>query len=376
MIYYASDRKKSSTIVMLLLIPFSIMFYNYQEVKSYYLGWSTNGFNNVRNKFMSISKEHNITRPTISNPDLGVMTWYKQLNDIDLGMLGSPIMAKLKDGLMMTEYYLNYGLPDLIEAHGYWINRYCISIFTQEKFNKLYSQVNTKYDMKEVCSSKKSPPMIYWIRNDIIKSANTNERILLDDLQNKLSTERIVNEITQCKASKNNCAYIARTTYKFIDELRESNQFDTIYNLFTSEIDKALLRGWKDGQAHEVIVNSVQEKIFSIPKGEATVKAEWNLYLNSHQLTYVKSPCSKEDTLDTFYLHVFPKYLKDNPQGQSFKNMDFHFDGIIKDNQCIIKKVLPIYEIKFINTGQYSVVYDKNKKRSFINHWKSHIDVK
>lgn len=261
MVFYASNTKKGATIVVFLLIPFSIIFYNYQEVKSYYLGWSTNGFNSVRNKFIKIAEENNIKRPTISNPDLGVMTWHKQLNDVDLGMLGSPIMAKLKNGPMMTEYYLNYGLPDLIEAHGYWVRRYCNSIFTQEEFYTLYSQVGTQYDMKKVCSNKKNHPKIYWIRNDIVKNSSSYERKLLNDLQNNLSIERIQKELNTCKSSNSNCSYIARTVYKFIPELREANKFDRVYVLFIKEADKALLRGWKDGQAHEVIIEAVKNKI-------------------------------------------------------------------------------------------------------------------
>lgn len=373
---YASINKKGSIILLLLLMPFSIMFYNYQNIKPYYLGWSTNGFNSVRHKFMDIADKNNIKRPTISNPDLGVMTWYKQLNDIDLGMLGSPIMAKLKNGPMMTEYYLNYGLPDLIEAHGVWVRRYCNSIFTQKKFSRLYTQINTKYNMKKIC--KKSPPMIFWIRKDVMKGSNSNERILLNDLQNNLSVSRIKHEISLCKSSGKGCRYIARTVYKFIPELRKKGLFNNVYNLFKNPTDKALLRGWEDGQAHKVIIDAVQDKLFHIPEKAPDVNATWNLYLEGKALTYVKTPCAKKDTLDTFYLHIYPvdTSLKLNDGDGTFENMDFHFNGLIKNGTCIAVKHLPYFKIRNIRTGQYSVIYKKGKIKSFINHWRASVDVK
>ncbi len=375
MIIYASKTKKPTIAVFVMLLPFIVLFYNYQNIKAYYLGWSTNGFNNVRTKFMKIAKENNIKRPTISNPDLGVMTWYKELNDIDLGMLGSPIMAKLKNGPMMTEYYLNYGLPDMIEAHGGWLGRYCNSLFTQEKFTSLYSQVGSQHDMKKICSQKKRP-MIFWIRNDIKKESNSSERKLLDMLQKDLNVKIISNELDTCRLNNDDCSYISRTVYKFIPELRVKDIFNATYNLFDNEIDKALLRGWKDGQAHEIIIDKVQDDLFHIPNTKPTVKAEWNIYLNKKKLTYVKSPCSKKDTKHRFYLHVIPIDKSVLSKGRAFLNMDFRFNGLIKDDTCISVRELPAFKIKQINTGQYSVIYDKNKKRSFINHWKTSIHVK
>jgi hypothetical protein len=187
------------------------------------------------------------------------MTWYKQLNVVDLGEIGSPIMAKLDNGPMMTKYFLNYALPDIIEAHGYFLEKFCSSIFTQEKFKQLYSAVGRRYDMNSVCSGKElNIAIAYWIRNDIKMDSKSSERIFLDDLQKYLEEPRIKNEIESCEFKAEDCSYIARTIYKFIPELRESNQFDSVYSLFSSETDKALLRGWKDGQAHEVIISAVK----------------------------------------------------------------------------------------------------------------------
>jgi len=222
--------------------------------------YSTTYFHKTHNKLINIAKDNNIDRPTVSSPDLGVVTWYKKLNIIDLGKLGSPIMAKLHNERMMTEYYLKYALPDIIGAHGSWIQQYCDAIFTKENFTKLYSQVDSQFDMTSICSSGRYP-MIYWIRNDIMKNSSSFERKLLNNLQDNLSVKQIKNEISACCSTDFDCSYIARTVYKFIPELRKTDKFEKVYKLFNSETDKALLRGWKDGQAHRVIMDAVKNRI-------------------------------------------------------------------------------------------------------------------
>ena len=261
-LYFFIDSKKLFYIYLLsCALPIIFLVYSDMEIKPHYLGWSTKGFNQVRNQFNKIAAEHHIYRATVSNPDLGVMSWYKQFNVIDLGVLGSPIMAKLENGPEITEYYLNYGLPDIIEAHGVWIKGYCNSIFTQKKFQELYQVVGPKYDISAICEDQAKPPRIYWVRKDITNNSISTERILLNDLQTHLSIERIATEVNHCGYDTHSCSYIARTVYKFIPELRQQKLFDSVLTLFKSDTDRALLEGWRDPQAHQVIIQAVKKNI-------------------------------------------------------------------------------------------------------------------
>lgn len=136
----------------------AVLFYNILETAPYYLGWRTLEFDRIRLQFQEIAQAHDIRRPTISNPDLGVMTWHKQFNVIDLGMLGTPEMAKLghRPDLALGEWFLEYGLPDIIESHENWTKRYCKSIFLTDKFNELYAGMgNNHKHPKELCSTTK-----------------------------------------------------------------------------------------------------------------------------------------------------------------------------------------------------------------------------
>jgi hypothetical protein len=231
--------------------------------------------------------------------------------------------------------------------------------------------------MTKICSKKKNLPMIYWIRNDIKMTSDSKERIFLNKLQKNLSHGAIKREISMCKPTQSeNCRYISRTVYKYIPELRKISLFDSVYDLFSNETDKAILRGWKDGQAHKVIIDTLRKQLYRIPSRAPDVKSNWNIFLEASRLIYVKSPCSKRDTKHTFSLHIFPKNKGALPKGRAFKNMDFHFNGLVDNGVCIEVQKLPNFEIRKIDTGQYSTVYDENRKRSFVNHWKAFISVK
>jgi hypothetical protein len=43
---------------------------------------------------------------------------------LDIGMLGSPIFAKVRQGPLLADYFYEYAAPDLIESHETWSCQY------------------------------------------------------------------------------------------------------------------------------------------------------------------------------------------------------------------------------------------------------------
>lgn len=245
--------------VVLIAISFPLPFllYSFSNMQPYYLGWSTSGFERVRLKFVQLSNENDISRPLVSNPDLGAMTWYKQFNVLDLGMLGTPEMAKLpSDGSAVRKYFFRYGLPDMIEAHGYWTKKYCGSIFLTEEFLRIYEAVDGGDSTTQWCKSG-NPAVRYWLRRDVKNGSQSAERQFLDSLQADLDVNKIKHEISMCKRTGASCDYIVRTTYKFIPELRRRHVFSDALALFSEPAERSLLSGWFDGQAHNAIIEAL-----------------------------------------------------------------------------------------------------------------------
>ena len=84
-------------------------------------------------KFAGIAEQHSLPRPMVSNPYLGAMSWPKQFNIIDLGRIGSPLMAKLPSS-SRADYFLYYAAPDLLSIHGGWTCLYSTEILNRPDF--------------------------------------------------------------------------------------------------------------------------------------------------------------------------------------------------------------------------------------------------
>ena len=219
-------------------------------------------FDNFRKEFASIAEKEQLPRPTVSNPDLGVMSWHKQYNIIDLGMLGTPIMAKLKNDPILSDYFFDYAAPDMIESHEYWTCHYYSLIFSDERFREKYEILRETLVTYQPCGDKKIPVGI-WIRKDITKQSLSPERILIDDLVKDLSLQRIERELDLCQSNHtNDCVYVARTAYRFLPEIRRMGLYNDLYKIFyksnTKDYDLYLIDGYRDGQAHEAAITFIQ----------------------------------------------------------------------------------------------------------------------
>ena len=89
--------------------------------------------------------------------------------------------------------------------------------------------------------------------------------------------------------------------------------------------------------------------------------------LHQNTLIYTKDPCSRQDTLIGFFLHIIPDDTKDLPEdiqqaGRDFDNLDFQFDefGVRFDGKCLAVVPIPDYSIAAIRTGQFDSLSDLN----------------
>ncbi len=63
--------------------------------------------------FKSIAESNGIHRARVVNPDPGAMPWYKDFNILDLGMLGSPVLAQLSRMPVVADHILGFVRHDL-----------------------------------------------------------------------------------------------------------------------------------------------------------------------------------------------------------------------------------------------------------------------
>ena len=96
----------------------------------------------------------------------------------------------------------------------------------------------------------------------------------------------------------------------------------------------------------------------SVSAKRPIVRSVFDLHLDERTLTYVKSPCARDETESRFFLHVIPVDVNDLPDGRErwgFDNLDFsfEFDGVRFDDACMVSVQLPAYSIAEVATGQF-----------------------
>ena len=98
--------------------------------------------------------------------------------------------------------------------------------------------------------------------------------------------------------------------------------------------------------------------------GEPVIRSNYDVYINETRLIYLRRSCSMTDIEHRFFLHITPVHLHDLPEDRKqhgFDNLDFHFNDNFSDdsftlvnNACIVVRYLPQYDIKQIQTGQFT----------------------
>ncbi len=236
----------------------AVAVFSMNVVAPYKAGWGTWLFDGTRSEFARVAEREALPRPTVSNPDLGAMSWHKKFNIVDFGLLGSPIMAKIS-GPSLADYFFDYAAPDMIESHAFWSCRYDGDIFSDPRFVQRYRPIKAWVSpwTRERCKENPEALTGFWIRTDILKSADSAERRLVDRLATNPSTDVLREELERCQtqsAEAYDCTYVARTAYRFLPEFRERGQAEALNDIFsasrTAAFDLYLINGYRDGQAH------------------------------------------------------------------------------------------------------------------------------
>lgn len=178
------------------------------------------------------ARKEELSRASLANPDLGRISFRKQVLLYDMGLLGSPPLAAFKgDHENTARYVLQYALPDFVELHGGWSCEYEY-LLRDPRFRERYSPLpaGQKLGLGSGCRGGAG----IWFRNDMARSSGSAERQLHDALRAKLDPQRIAQELARCdqEPDRSACAYVVRSAYRFIPELVASDSLDEVLGLF------------------------------------------------------------------------------------------------------------------------------------------------
>ncbi len=268
--------------VPVLLVSLSALLYmghTRWDHKPYYLWFSEKVFEQYREKLVALREKHDIPRPTVANPDLGLMSWHKDVNIVDLGYLGNPGLTAL-DAIPsgtkreVANYFFDIAAPDLIEMHGVWSERHA-HLFKDRRFHERYAAVESEVDgflQKRFNRSANFRAEYgayvrtgYWVRRDMMADSGSRERTLVDALRAGPTLSRLEEELARCKAeglTPEECAYVVRSAYRFIPEFVAQGSYEALVTLFQRGAavlgyTTALLEGRTDGNWSKALVDYV-----------------------------------------------------------------------------------------------------------------------
>ncbi len=103
---------------------------------------------------------------------------------------------------------------------------------------------------------------------------------------------------------------------------------------------------------------ALYESIAAGDYGSPSAQSDFDVYLISGGLAYIKEPCAVGGADARFFLHIFPADPADLPANSrelGFANLDFQFadHGAYVGDKCVVTRELPGYAIERIRTGQF-----------------------
>ena len=242
----------------------------FEHREPYFLCCEVTWMESERRQDAEWSDRESLPRPTVSNPDLGARSWHKDFNVVDLGRLGSPVLAKAgsparRTGSFTEDYLFDFIAPDVIRLHSYWSCLFADTLMADARFKAAYLPLKTRVTDWTQSSCRDHPESLsgVWVWKDVLKDSNSLERKLIDDLQANLTPSRLRQELGACQADPENlCTYVARTAYRFLPEFREQGAIKELNSIFsdsrTRDFDLYLINGYRDGQAHVKAMESIR----------------------------------------------------------------------------------------------------------------------
>ncbi|MFH1143856.1 MAG: hypothetical protein V1774_04860 [Candidatus Eisenbacteria bacterium] len=313
-------------------------------------------FETVHEELQRIALSEELPRPTVANPDLGAVSWHKTFNIVDLGQLGSPLLAKLGHGPLLADYFFEYAAPDLIESHEAWSRKYFDAVFGDPRFTERYAPVREEW-VRFPRGDGPRVPVGIWVRKDIRKAAPSRERRLIDDLRRSLSVERVAEELAAGREDAD-AAYVARTAFRFLPEFAAAGDEERLVRAFaegeTRVFDQSLLAGRHDGRAHLAIMDFLLERYLAREGiGEKQgppplLSSRYDVHLTGGKLVYLCDSSDRRDRYSQFFVQLFS-------QDASIPTREWQFSfwgtGYQIGGRSLLIQNLPAGEFAALRTG-------------------------
>ena len=226
------DQFKDSTKLLLLLplaviLPFMVSKFDYQRNLCCSISPSDDYINAEAQKVFG-DNSGSSPIPIVANPDLGKISFTKNLMNVDLGLIGEPVLANLSRNSsdLVDDYLIDYVAPDIVELHGHW-NCVYSSLINNKRFAKEWTIAWSGYVSVEMSPSNSSEcprngSYTIWERKIPEKERLISNAIASEPFS--VYSQRIKAEISSCSTSNSGCQYLTRSIIRNRGLLLERNE--------------------------------------------------------------------------------------------------------------------------------------------------------
>ena len=361
---FSLKSKKASFLIIPAIVAFSLFWTAKYRERPVYLCCSTSKFERMRRDILKRAKKEDIPRPSLANVDLGAISWHKDFNIVDLAKLGSPILARLKNPVLIKDYLFEFAAPDFIELHDWWSCAYSY-ILSDERFKKMYEPLWSIRNswLHQHCKEFPFSRTGIWIRKDIERSSKSRERKFLNYLMFNLSLKRIKKELEKCTKEKSiiSCEYVTRNVYRLIPELVRKGIYRGAVKLFsgtrTAEYDLAILEGRTSRNWYKRALNFLYRyELEKIAKPENLLaRGKFDIYVSQNRLLLLKENCSG-NIGGRFVISIYT-YKDSSPRKITFR---WEKMGFKTDNKCVA-----LMEIPFKRYSSLKIIHEEKGTRSW-----------
>lgn len=176
--------------------------------------------------------------PIVANPDLGKVSFSKNLVNVDLGLIGEPVLAKIvrKSPALVNEYLIDYVSPDILELHGHWSCTYS-SFISDQRFKSEWKIAWTGYVSDEMSNLNmtncpRSGAYTIWKRD--IPKPERSLSISIATESFSVFSELIRSEVRKCSQSASGCQHVTRAIVRNRALLLDNQQLVQTVKLLTS----------------------------------------------------------------------------------------------------------------------------------------------
>ncbi|TGM45221.1 hypothetical protein EHQ91_03190 [Leptospira biflexa] len=254
-------KQKKFIFILVFLLTCFISYKNY-KLKSYDLCCSAKIFEDRKETILSISKQNEIQLPLVAIADLGVMSFEKKLNVLDLGYLGNQFLARNKNDSKLIKSYISLQKPEILEIHFPW-NCVYSDLMNDRMFLKDYRLVYENSEEIPIASCPDGGKIHsgIYLNRSMEQNANTLDRKIYDQFVKDLSYQQLKTQFILCNEDKKYCLPVARNVYRFISILKKTisnEEWRTLSDMILDEtIKEYFLVLWKLRSPSEKLVTQL-----------------------------------------------------------------------------------------------------------------------